>query len=86
MWSVVITCLVGLVIGVAGKAIILRGNSGGMITAVVLAITGAMFVGMMGWLMDWFPAGSVTGLLASAVGAALAVNIFRWSDANPSAH
>ncbi|MCC6344809.1 MAG: GlsB/YeaQ/YmgE family stress response membrane protein [Bryobacterales bacterium] len=77
MISVFATAVLGIVIGVAGKAIMPGKDTGGAIATGVLGICCANLGNSMGWLMDWWPVGSLAGFGAAAATTVLGLIIYR---------
>jgi uncharacterized membrane protein YeaQ/YmgE (transglycosylase-associated protein family) len=77
MISVFATALLGLVIGILGKAIMPSNDRGGVMATAVCGICGGSLVGSMGWLMDWWTVGAPMGYAAAAGGALFLLIIYR---------
>ena len=77
MVSVFTTALLGLIIGVLGKAIMPADDRGGMIATATAGICGGSLVGSMGWLMDWWTVGAPMGYAAAAGGSLVLLIVYR---------
>jgi uncharacterized membrane protein YeaQ/YmgE (transglycosylase-associated protein family) len=77
MISVFATAILGIVIGVAGKAIMPSKDTGGAFATAVLGICCANLGNSLGWLMDWWPVGSLAGFGVAAATTVLGLIMYR---------
>jgi len=74
---ILITLIVGLVIGGLAKLVMPGRDPGGIIVTMLLGIAGAFIAGALGHSLGWYAIGEGPGLLASVVGAVLLLGIYR---------
>ncbi|MBI3679534.1 MAG: GlsB/YeaQ/YmgE family stress response membrane protein, partial [Acidobacteria bacterium] len=71
MWSVLMTAIIGLVLGALGAAIMPAKDPGGRPATTALGICGAMVGTFFGVMMGWYEAGSMPGFIMAVVGAVI---------------
>ena len=79
LWTIVI----GLVVGVLAKFIMPGKDPGGIVITILLGIAGSVVVGWLGSLVGFYQPGERAGLLASVLGAALILWIYRRVRKSP---
>lgn len=77
MVSVFSTALMGLIIGLLGRGIMPSGDKGGTIAAACAGLCGASLTASIGWLMDFWAIGSVTGYIAGVAGSVVLLIVYR---------
>lgn len=77
MVSVFSTALLGAVLGFLGRGIMPAGDKGGVITTACVGLCGASMTASLGWLMDFWGIGSVTGYGAATAGAVVLLIVYR---------
>lgn len=74
---IVITLIVGLVVGVIARLVVPGRDPGGAIVTILLGIAGAFVAGLIGHSLGWYAAGEGPGIIASVIGAVLLLAIYR---------
>lgn len=74
---IIITILVGLVVGAIAKLIMPGRDPGGVVVTILLGVAGAFVAGMLGQSLGWYAAGEAPGIIASVIGSALLLAIYR---------
>lgn len=74
---VLITLIVGLVVGALAKLIMPGRDPGGILITMLLGVAGAFVAGALGHSLGWYPLGEGPGLLASILGAVILLAIYR---------
>jgi uncharacterized membrane protein YeaQ/YmgE (transglycosylase-associated protein family) len=72
-----ITLIVGLIVGALAKLVMPGKDPGGVIITMLLGVAGAFIAGMLGHSLGWYAVGEGPGILASVVGAVLLLGIYR---------
>ncbi len=75
--SIVVTLLVGLVVGVIARLVVPGRDPGGAGITIVLGLAGAFIAGSLGQALGWYAAGEAPGIVASVIGAVLLLAIYR---------
>jgi uncharacterized membrane protein YeaQ/YmgE (transglycosylase-associated protein family) len=74
---IIITILVGLVVGAIAKFIMPGRDPGGVIVTILLGVAGAFVAGMLGQSLGWYEAREAPGIIASVIGSVLLLAIYR---------
>jgi uncharacterized membrane protein YeaQ/YmgE (transglycosylase-associated protein family) len=74
---ILITLIVGLVVGALAKLIMPGKDPGGIIITALLGVAGAFIAGALGHSLGWYEIGDGPGLIASIVGAVILLAIYR---------
>lgn len=74
---ILITLVVGLVVGVIARLVMPGRDPGGAIVTILLGIAGAFVAGLIGHSLGWYVAGEGPGIIASVIGAVLLLAIYR---------
>jgi uncharacterized membrane protein YeaQ/YmgE (transglycosylase-associated protein family) len=74
---ILITLIVGLVVGALAKLIMPGKDPGGIIITALLGVAGAFIAGALGHSLGWYEIGEGPGLIASIVGAVILLAIYR---------
>lgn len=72
-----ITLIVGLIVGALAKLVMPGKDPGGIIITMVLGIAGAFIAGALGRSMGWYQLGEGPGIIASVVGAVILLALYR---------
>jgi uncharacterized membrane protein YeaQ/YmgE (transglycosylase-associated protein family) len=72
-----ITLIVGLVVGALAKLVMPGKDPGGVIITMVLGIAGAFIAGALGRSLGWYQLGEGPGLIASVVGSVILLALYR---------
>ncbi len=76
--GVLITLLIGLVVGALAKLVMPGKDPGGIVVTILLGIAGSFLAGMLGRAFGWYRApGDVPGIIASVIGAVVILGIYR---------
>lgn len=75
--EILITLIVGLVVGALAKLVMPGRDPGGIIVTMLLGIAGAFVAGALGHSLGWYAIGEGPGLLASVLGSVLLLAIYR---------
>lgn len=84
--SVLITILIGLVVGIIAKFLMPGRDPGGFIVTTLLGIAGAFVANFIGQKAGWYSAGEPAGFLAAVLGAMALLLIYRLLFAGRRAH
>jgi len=74
---ILITLIVGLVVGALAKLIMPGRDPGGIIITALLGVAGAFIAGALGHSLGWYEIGEGPGLIASIIGAIILLAIYR---------
>lgn len=75
--SIIITIVVGLIVGALAKLIMPGKDPGGAIVTILLGVAGSFVAGMLGHALGWYEVGEGPGIIASIVGAVILLAIYR---------
>ena len=74
---IIVTLLVGLVVGIIAKLLMPGRDPGGAVVTVLLGVAGAFVAGLLGHALGWYIAGEGPGIVASVIGAVLLLAGYR---------
>jgi uncharacterized membrane protein YeaQ/YmgE (transglycosylase-associated protein family) len=74
---ILITILMGLIVGLIAKLLMPGRDPGGFIITILLGIAGAALAGWIGRALGWYGPGDAAGFIASIVGAILLLLVYR---------
>ena len=74
---ILITLIVGLVVGALAKLVMPGRDPGGIIITILLGIAGAFVAGVLGHALGWYTVGDGPGIIASIIGAMILLGIYR---------
>jgi uncharacterized membrane protein YeaQ/YmgE (transglycosylase-associated protein family) len=74
---ILITLIVGLVVGALAKLVMPGKDPGGFIITALLGVAGAFIAGALGHSLGWYAIGEGPGLIASILGAVILLAIYR---------
>lgn len=74
---ILITLIVGLVVGALAKLIMPGRDPGGILITMLLGVAGSFIVGALGHSLGWYEVGEGPGLIASILGAVILLAIYR---------
>jgi uncharacterized membrane protein YeaQ/YmgE (transglycosylase-associated protein family) len=75
--SILVTLLVGLVVGIIAKLVVPGRDPGGAVITILLGIGGAFVAGIIGHALGWYEVGEGPGIVASVIGAAILLSVYR---------
>ena len=81
---ILVTILVGLLVGIIAKLILPGRDPGGAVVTIALGTAGAFVAGMLGHAFGWYAAGEGPGIVASVIGAVVLLAIYRAISARRS--
>lgn len=74
---ILITLIVGLVVGALAKLVMPGKDPGGIIVTMLLGVAGAFVAGALGHSLGWYAIGEGPGLLASVLGSVILLGVYR---------
>ncbi|HZJ63250.1 MAG TPA: GlsB/YeaQ/YmgE family stress response membrane protein [Kofleriaceae bacterium] len=74
---ILITLIVGLVVGALAKLVMPGRDPGGIVITTLLGVAGAFIAGALGHSLGWYAIGDGPGLIASIIGAVILLAIYR---------
>lgn len=75
--SILMTLIVGLVVGALAKLVMPGKDPGGVIITMLLGVAGAFIAGFLGHQLGWYEVGEGPGIIASVIGAMILLGIYR---------
>lgn len=75
---ILITLIVGLIVGALAKLVMPGRDPGGIIVTMLLGIAGSFIAGAVGHSLGWYAIGDGPGLIASVLGAVVLLAIYRF--------
>jgi uncharacterized membrane protein YeaQ/YmgE (transglycosylase-associated protein family) len=75
--SIILTLIVGLVVGALAKLVMPGKDPGGVIITMLLGVAGAFIAGFLGHSLGWYNVGEGPGIIASILGAVVLLGIYR---------
>lgn len=75
--SILMTLIVGLVVGALAKLIMPGKDPGGAIVTILLGVAGSFIAGMLGHALGWYEVGDGPGIIASVIGAVILLAVYR---------
>ena len=76
--SLILTIIIGLVVGIIAKLIMPGKDPGGFIITTLLGIAGAFVARFLGQALGWYAEGEPAGFIASVLGAILLLVAYRF--------
>lgn len=74
---IIITLVVGLIVGALAKLVMPGRDPGGALVTMLLGVAGAFVAGMLGHALGWYEVGDGPGIIASVIGAVLLLAGYR---------
>jgi uncharacterized membrane protein YeaQ/YmgE (transglycosylase-associated protein family) len=74
---ILITLIVGLVVGALAKLAMPGKDPGGIVITALLGVAGSFIAGALGHSLGWYEIGEGPGLIASIIGAVILLAIYR---------
>jgi len=75
--NIIVTLLIGLVVGALAKLLMPGKDPGGIIVTILLGIAGAVVAGWLGRAIGLYAAGAGAGFIMSVAGAMLLLLVYR---------
>ncbi len=75
--SILVTIIIGLVVGALAKLIMPGKDPGGIIVTILIGVAGSFMAGMLGQALGWYEVGEGPGIIASILGSVLLLGIYR---------
>ena len=75
--GIIMTCLIGLVVGIIAKFLMPGKDPGGFIITAILGIVGSFVATWLGQALGWYQAGQTAGWIGSVIGAIILLLIYR---------
>ncbi len=75
--SILLTIIIGLVVGALAKFVMPGKDPGGVIVTILIGIAGSFVAGMLGQALGWYAAGEGPGIIASILGSVILLAIYR---------
>jgi uncharacterized membrane protein YeaQ/YmgE (transglycosylase-associated protein family) len=75
--SILLTILIGAIVGALAKLVMPGKDPGGIIITILLGIAGSFVAGMLGHALGWYEAGDGPGIIASIIGSVILLAIYR---------
>jgi uncharacterized membrane protein YeaQ/YmgE (transglycosylase-associated protein family) len=74
---ILITLIVGLIVGALAKLVMPGRDPGGILITMLLGVAGAFIAGMLGHSLGWYTVGEGPGIIASVVGSVILLGVYR---------
>ena len=74
---ILITLVVGLIVGGLAKAVMPGRDPGGIIVTMLIGVAGAFVAGFIGHSLGWYAIGEGPGIIASILGAVVLLALYR---------
>ncbi|MEJ7601700.1 MAG: GlsB/YeaQ/YmgE family stress response membrane protein [Kofleriaceae bacterium] len=75
--SILITLVVGLIVGALAKLVMPGKDPGGIIITILLGVAGSFIAGFIGHSLGWYEVGEGPGIIVSILGAVILLAIYR---------
>lgn len=75
--NILITLIVGLIVGALAKVLMPGKDPGGIVITMLLGVAGALIAGMIGHAFGWYAAKQAPGIIASIIGSLVLLAIYR---------
>lgn len=75
--SILITIIVGLIVGALAKLVMPGKDPGGVIVTILIGIAGSFVAGMLGHALGWYAVGEGPGIIASILGSVILLAVYR---------
>lgn len=75
--SIIITLIVGLVVGAIAKLLMPGRDPGGVLITMLLGVAGSFIAGFIGHSLGWYEVGEGPGIIVSVLGAIVLLVIYR---------
>jgi uncharacterized membrane protein YeaQ/YmgE (transglycosylase-associated protein family) len=75
--SILITIVIGLIVGAIAKLLMPGKDPGGMIITILLGVAGSFVAGMLGKALGWYELNEGPGIIASVIGSVILLALYR---------
>jgi len=75
--SILITLIVGLIVGALAKLVMPGKDPGGIIITILLGVAGSFLAGFVGHALGWYVVGEGPGIIVSILGAVALLALYR---------
>ena len=75
--SIIITLIVGLVVGAIAKLLMPGKDPGGLLVTMLLGVAGSFIAGFIGHSLGWYKVGEGPGIIVSVLGSVILLAIYR---------
>ena len=75
--DLIITLVIGLLVGIVAKLIMPGRDPGGFIVTTLLGVAGAFVARFLGNAMGWYKEGEAAGFIAAVIGAIILLALYR---------
>lgn len=75
--SILLTLIIGVVVGALAKLVMPGKDPGGVIITMLLGVAGAFIAGFLGHSLGWYEVGEGPGIIASILGAMVLLGVYR---------
>jgi uncharacterized membrane protein YeaQ/YmgE (transglycosylase-associated protein family) len=75
--SILITLVIGLIVGALAKLVMPGKDPGGIIITILLGVAGSFIAGFIGHSLGWYEVGEGPGIIVSILGAVILLAIYR---------
>ena len=75
--SILVTLVIGLIVGALAKLVMPGKDPGGIIITILLGVAGSFIAGFIGHSLGWYEVGEGPGIIVSILGAVILLAIYR---------
>ena len=75
--SILVTLVIGLIVGALAKLVMPGKDPGGVIITIVLGVAGSFIAGFLGHSLGWYEVGEGPGIIMSILGSVILLAIYR---------
>lgn len=74
---ILMTLIVGLIVGGLAKLVMPGKDPGGLVITMLIGVAGALIAGFLGHSLGWYEVGDGPGIIASILGSVVLLGIYR---------
>jgi uncharacterized membrane protein YeaQ/YmgE (transglycosylase-associated protein family) len=75
--GIIISLIIGLIIGAVAKLFVRGPNPGGIIMTMILGVVGSAFASWVGSSLGWYLPGEAAGFIMSVIGAVIVLVVYK---------
>ena len=75
--SILVTLVIGLIVGALAKLVMPGKDPGGVIITILLGVAGSFIAGFLGHSLGWYEVGEGPGIIMSILGSVILLAIYR---------